>query len=239
MTPRRMQSSWLMTTLIILVEANGIGGKGKPIYGGGSAADKDSETYKAYTKQQKAKLDRFLSSAKGAATVRAIDATWSTRLPAAYNELNLKNDVPGRTVLCLGARLGGEVRAFTSMNALAIGIDLNPGPNNPYVLPGDFHHLQFANHVFDIVYTNVIGHAWDLKALGSEICRVLKPSGVFHLDARLDASNETTIAKAAASARSGRGFETISYTKAAHLIARMGMKVLVEPKLNFVVCQCN
>jgi ubiquinone/menaquinone biosynthesis C-methylase UbiE len=69
------------------------------------------------------------------------------------------------------------VRAFRALGAMALGIDLNPGPSNPIVLEGDFHRLPFADAVFDLVYTNVLGHAFDLHALGREVCRVLKPAG--------------------------------------------------------------
>jgi hypothetical protein len=40
----------------------------------------------------------------------------------------------GARVLCIGARLGGEVRAFKSLGALAVGIDLNPGGYNMDVI---------------------------------------------------------------------------------------------------------
>lgn len=89
-------------------------------------------------------------------------------------------------VLCLGARLGGEVRAFTSLGALAVGVDLNSDPSNPFVLVSDFSHLQFAEAVFGAVYTNVIGHAFNLKKLGVEICRILKPADRFYMGTRKD-----------------------------------------------------
>src|SRR5262249_33435190 len=37
---------------------------------------------------------------------------------------------PGTSVLCLGARQGTEVRAFHDRGCFAIGVDLNPGPDN-------------------------------------------------------------------------------------------------------------
>ena len=49
-----------------------------------------------------------------------------------------------RTVLCLAARIGTEVKAFLDLGCFAIGIDLNPGTDNRYVVHGDFHDLQFA-----------------------------------------------------------------------------------------------
>jgi hypothetical protein len=58
----------------------------------------------------------------------------------------------GRTVLCLAAR--NESEAWTDADFLAIGIDLNPGENNRFVVVGDFHALQFRDGVFDVVFTN-------------------------------------------------------------------------------------
>ncbi|MCG8511035.1 MAG: class I SAM-dependent methyltransferase [Rhodospirillales bacterium] len=88
----------------------------------------------------------------------------------------------GNTVLCLAARLGGEVRAFIDLGAFAVGIDLNPGPDNSRVLHGDFHNLVFADHSVDIVYCNSIDHAFDLTTLCGEIRRVLKPRGKLLLE---------------------------------------------------------
>ncbi|HET6469004.1 MAG TPA: class I SAM-dependent methyltransferase, partial [Geminicoccaceae bacterium] len=87
-----------------------------------------------------------------------------------------------RNVLCLGARLGTEVRALHKLGLFAVGIDLNPGPENPYVLVGDFHALVFPTGSVDVVYTNVLDHAFDLEKLTAEIRRVLHPNGVFLAD---------------------------------------------------------
>ena len=87
------------------------------------------------------------------------------------------------TILCLGARLGSEVEAFISFGHAAIGIDLNPGPNNPYVMAGDFHALQFADASFDCVYTNSLDHAFELDKIAAEVRRVLRPNGLFLLEA--------------------------------------------------------
>jgi SAM-dependent methyltransferase len=91
--------------------------------------------------------------------------------------------IPGGKVLCLGARLGEEVRAFRDWgHADAVGIDINPGPNNEYVIEGDFHNIPFENAVFDGVYCNCLDHAWDLRAVSQETARVLKPNGILVLD---------------------------------------------------------
>ncbi len=84
----------------------------------------------------------------------------------------------GRSVLCLGARLGAEVRAFRRLGALALGVDLEPGPNNRHVLSGDVHALQFADAVFDYAFTNILDHVLDLEAFTEEVLRVLRPNGL-------------------------------------------------------------
>jgi len=83
------------------------------------------------------------------------------------------------SVLCLGARLGTEVRALQALGHFAIGIDLNPGPDNPYVLPGDFHRLAFQDGSLDAVYTNALDHAFDIDRAVREAARVIRPGGLF------------------------------------------------------------
>ncbi len=83
----------------------------------------------------------------------------------------------GESVLCLGARVGTECKAFLDLGAFALGVDLNPGPENRYVVHGDFHALQFADASVDWVFTNALDHAFDLSRLLAEVKRVLKPTG--------------------------------------------------------------
>lgn len=91
--------------------------------------------------------------------------------------------IPGKKVLCLGARLGEEVKAFRQLGHTdAIGIDLNPGPNNQYVIEGDFHSIPFDDAAFDGVYCNCLDHARDLRKVSIESARVLKPGGILALD---------------------------------------------------------
>ena len=91
--------------------------------------------------------------------------------------------IPGKEVLCLAARLGEEVRAFRVLgHSESVGIDLNPGPNNKYVIEGDFHDIPFEHATFDAVYCNCLDHAWDLRKVSSESARVLKSEGVVVLD---------------------------------------------------------
>ena len=90
-----------------------------------------------------------------------------------------------RSVLCLGARLGTEVRALHDLGYFAVGIDLNPGERNPYVLPGDFHRIVFPDGSVDAVYTNALDHVFSLERLVGEVRRLLRPGGLFVADLEL------------------------------------------------------
>ncbi len=87
-----------------------------------------------------------------------------------------------RDVLCLGARLGTEVRALIELGYFAVGIDLNPGPGNQWVMHGDFHSLVFADRSVDAVYCNALDHVFDLPRVVGEVARVLRDDGVFVAD---------------------------------------------------------
>lgn len=87
-----------------------------------------------------------------------------------------------RVVLCLGARLGTEVKALHQLGYFGIGIDLNPGPNNEWVLYGDFHRLAFSDGAIDAVYTNALDHVFDLERVLQEARRVLRPDGILIVD---------------------------------------------------------
>lgn len=92
-------------------------------------------------------------------------------------------EVGGRPVLCLGARLGGEVQGFLSLGAFAVGVDLNPGPQNRYVLYGDFHDLQFPDRSAFVVFTNSLDHSLYLTTLLEEVARLLAEDGTFVVEA--------------------------------------------------------
>jgi len=86
-------------------------------------------------------------------------------------------------VLCLGARTGAEVMAFRNLGFPdAIGIDINPGKNNEYVIKGDFNNMNFEDNSFDTVYSNCIDHAWNLRELSKEIFRVSNKNAILILE---------------------------------------------------------
>ena len=83
------------------------------------------------------------------------------------------------SVLCLGARIGGEVEAFIEHGYFSVGVDINPGKSNKHVLYGDFHELQFADSSIDIIYTNSLDHVRDLDKVINEVARTLQSGGIF------------------------------------------------------------
>jgi SAM-dependent methyltransferase len=131
------------------------------------------KSYDAYLEHQKAKLETH--------EFGKYDTEFRAALRERLNALEI--DWPGRNVLCLAARIGTEVKAFLDLGATAIGIDLNPGRDNPYVVPGDFHDLQFAPGSMDVVYTNSLDHAFDIGRIAKEVLKVLKTEGIFIVEA--------------------------------------------------------
>lgn len=90
----------------------------------------------------------------------------------------------GLSVLCLAARLGGEVQAFIDIGCFAVGLDLNPGEGSLYVVHGDFHQLQYADKSVDLVYTNSFDHCLKPAIFLREIHRVLKDNGRLMLESK-------------------------------------------------------
>lgn len=81
-------------------------------------------------------------------------------------------------ILCLGARDGTEVEVLRDLGFKhAMGIDLNPGPDNPLVKKGDFMALEYADNSLDMIYSNCLDHAFDLDKFFQEHARVLRPGG--------------------------------------------------------------
>jgi SAM-dependent methyltransferase len=131
------------------------------------------DSYADYVRLQREKLSIF--------ELEVYDQEFSRVLVERLHPLDFI--VPGKVCLCLAARLGTEVRAFRELGLFSVGIDLNPGEKNRYVLHGDFHDLQFPSDSVDVVYTNSLDHALDLTKLLSEVNRVLRTGGTFLVEA--------------------------------------------------------
>lgn len=125
--------------------------------------------YGSYVQHQQSKL------AGGLPWLKDYDLAYRATL---YGRL-CETDIPiaGKSVLCLGARIGTEVKAFIDAECFAVGVDVNPGQNNQYVIPGDFHELVWPDRSIDIVFTNSFDHALDIAKMIQEIHRVLKDGG--------------------------------------------------------------
>ncbi len=130
-------------------------------------------SYEDYLEHQSAKLDLH--------DFKNYDSDYRNALRERLRSLPL--EWAGRSALCLAARLGTEVRAFLDLGCFAVGLDLNPGKQNKYVLHGDFHQLQFSDSSVDFVFTNSLDHAFDLDRLTAEIRRVLKTKGALLVEA--------------------------------------------------------
>lgn len=130
------------------------------------------ETYEQYLAHQRSKLRHV--------NLTLYDTQFRTALKERLDKMPMKWS--GRSVLCLAARLGTEVKAFHDVGAFAVGTDIEPGPENPLVLLGDFHNVQFPDSSVETVYTNALDHALDLSKVVSEVHRVLRPGGLALVD---------------------------------------------------------
>jgi SAM-dependent methyltransferase len=130
-------------------------------------------SYDAYVSHQRAKLGRV--------DLTSYDEVYRRVLAERLG--SIPGMQRGTTVLCLAARLGTEVKAFLDHGCFALGIDLNPGALNRYVVHGDFHDLQFAAASTDVVFTNSLDHCFDIQRVLDEVRRVLKPRGLFIVEA--------------------------------------------------------
>src|SRR5439155_5163147 len=102
----------------------------------GELARRRYDSYDAYLAHQSSKLDR-IRERRGEKDARVA-------LPEFVRRFRACSALAGaRAVVCLGARLGAEVRALLALGFFAVGVDVNPGPANEYVLHGDFHRLVF------------------------------------------------------------------------------------------------
>jgi len=135
------------------------------------------ESYSEYIEHQKEKLGKNIES------IRQHDEEYEVLVTERYKQFLAKDK--GNSILSLAARLGGEVRAFKNLGLLSVGIDLEPGDLNNYVLHGDFHDLQFSDEVFDYAFCNALDHVFDLKKLLKETHRILKPNGEFIIELAL------------------------------------------------------
>jgi SAM-dependent methyltransferase len=139
---------------------------------GSSLKRRTYASYEAYLAHQRAKLEHK--------DLSEYDVKYRGALRERIEQLGTLK--PGMSALCLAARIGTEVRSFIDLGLFAVGIDLNPGPDNLYVVHGDFHQLQYADASIDVVFSNSLDHAYEIERLIAEVRRVLKPGGQLVLE---------------------------------------------------------
>ena len=140
-----------------------------------SVIHRNYDTYSDYVSHQASKLDTEGDK------IRAMSDGRYKKMKIRFGIINDKVGFDG-PVLCLGSRLGEEVRVFGELGLLAVGVDLNPGENNPYTLHGDFHDLKFPDSVFGVVYSNVLDHVFDIDKFMTEAVRVIRPDGLIYFN---------------------------------------------------------
>lgn len=133
------------------------------------------DNYAEYVTHQKQKFDEILKLQGGFGN--RIIAGYRMRF---YRRFKFLTRLLPKTavILCAGARQGTEVEVLRDLGFKnAYGIDLNPGPDNPLVRPGDFMHLDNEPSSLDLLYTNCVDHAFNLDAFFAEHARAIKPDG--------------------------------------------------------------
>jgi hypothetical protein len=141
----------------------------------GSLHYRDYASYDEYVAHQQQKFTEMLKI-KGGFTGREI-LEYRRRFYRRFRHLPALLS-PDAVIVCAGARQGTEVEVLRDMGFRnAWGIDLNPGPGNPLVRPGDFMKMENAPGSVDLIYSNCLDHAFDLEGFLLEHRRVLKPDG--------------------------------------------------------------
>jgi SAM-dependent methyltransferase len=144
---------------------------------------KKYDSYDKYLEHQCSKLNLKLATPTGRAWLARHEKNYAYILKTILNAAVEKCEVKfsGKTCLCVGARGEAEVGEFINLGCLSMGIDLNPTPDNQYVVTGDVCRIQYPENSFDFVYTNALDHFLLIDEAIKNIRRVLKPNGLFLL----------------------------------------------------------
>jgi len=139
---------------------------------------RDYGDYDQYVTHQRQKLLEILKAHGGFSTKVVLRQRYD--FWRRFQSLTLPKDA---RIMCLGARLGTEVEVLRDLGyTRAIGTDLEPGPDNPYVEIGDFMNIDAETSSVDMIYCNAVDHAFDLERFFKEHARVLKPNGLAMYD---------------------------------------------------------
>lgn len=140
-------------------------------------ATRNYKTHDEYLIHQASKFNR----ADVHKVVQENDEKLEKHIAALISKFNVakKSD----SVLCLGARIGSEVKAFKDHGCFAVGIDINPREKNKHVLYGDFCDIKFPAECVDVVYMNCFDHVQvtDIVKVIDGIKRVLRREGTLFM----------------------------------------------------------
>lgn len=141
----------------------------------GAFQQRDYQNYTEYTTHQAQKYREILNLHGGFTNYTVV--SWRQKFFRRFRHLVTR--LPqSATIVCLGARQGTEVEVLRDMGfSNAYGVDLNPGPNNPYVHKGDFMKLDVHPMSVEALYTNCIDHVFDLDMFLREHVRILTTDG--------------------------------------------------------------
>jgi len=105
-------------------------------------------------------------------------AEWQVKVDGFENLFNRNEEYikVKKKALCLGSRTGQEVFVLRKLGMDAIGIDLVEFL--PYTIKGDIHNLNYEKVIFDLVFSNILDHAFDLQKFISEMERVSVKGGI-------------------------------------------------------------
>ncbi len=164
--------------------------QGKVIY-------RDYENYTEYVTHQQRKFDEILKIGGGFSNKEVTGYRLKFYRRFRWLPSFLPKDA---CIVCAGARQGTEVEVLRDLGFInAYGIDLNPGPENPFVQAGDFMQMDDADSSVDLIYTNCVDHAFNLDDFFAEHARVIKPEGYALYDLRIE------------TAGSARPFEAVAW----------------------------
>ncbi|MCK5061005.1 class I SAM-dependent methyltransferase [Candidatus Parcubacteria bacterium] len=181
---------------------------------------KKYKNYSQYVKHQASKLSRINSN-----TLNEYDIKYRKVLRERLKGIGLITS--SMNVLCLAARIGTEVKSFIDLGCFAVGIDLNPGKSNKYVVHGDFHNIQYPNSCVDVVFNNSLDHSLEVDKLIRETKRVLKDKGLFILELCKGDSNPSGLK---------RNFEAIAWDDNKIIIEKIknhGFELIINNEFNY------
>ncbi|MBJ7390794.1 MAG: methyltransferase domain-containing protein [Chthoniobacterales bacterium] len=141
---------------------------------------RDYSDYDEYLTHQRLKLEELVKIKGGFSNFDIFD--YRLKFYSRFRRISAVLP-PAARILCCGARQGTEVDVLRDIGFLnARGIDLNPGPDNLLVEPGDMMKLAEPENSLDLIYTNCVDHSFDLDAMIAEHARALKPDGYLLYD---------------------------------------------------------